>query len=668
MPAFHVMLVFAAFFSILGLAHCQKMTSFDLLEEFRVPESNGVKRVEGSQPQAVAYRVNPSIHLQRAMSDVYPDGLPTEYSIIATFKLNKETAQTSWNLWQVSDPEGREQVGLRFHGDARLLDFFYTSPNGGHMLRTFHGVEKLFDGEWHKLALSVKGSQVRLLVDCEEVKVESIDEPRPVIRRGYTSIVKRAVGDRSVPVDLQQMEVSCDPEQAYSEGCCELSNVCGGYAEIGLTAGRASCKCMHGQPGIQGPPGIKGHRGLPGKPGDPGRQGNWGLRGNTGDYGNMGETGPKGEEGIKGEKGMRGPWGQVGDRGPKGLKGLKGAAGFKGVRGSPGDIGETGKLGEIGTKGLKGYVGIPGFQGVKVFVAKRGILVQQGGRGREESRVLSEILERGGLLERRGGLGSKDLWAEMAQLDQKVLLEIRVHLEEMAIREGRKAPWGLQEKWVPKAKLVQEVTRVLQESQEDPDLLAHLDLLVTWACLANQDPRVTQESQESKELKVHREKLELRVQKERLETGVSRVHREDGGSVALPAHLVVQVHWESRGYEAREDQMAFRGSLAHQVILVLTALMEKWAYQDSTEKLESQGDKEKEVTVGREVTKEPRVMVSLASLEIKGHKVSVDVLAEFLTASLGSRVRGDMLADLDSGATQASEDPRVSVSPLGVLS
>lgn len=29
----------------------------------------------------------------------------------------------------------------------------------------------------------------------------------------------------SFQVDLQQMEVSCDPEQAYAEGCCELSNV-----------------------------------------------------------------------------------------------------------------------------------------------------------------------------------------------------------------------------------------------------------------------------------------------------------------------------------------------------------------------------------------------------------------------------------------------------------
>lgn len=135
-------------------------------------------------------------------SDVYPDGLPSNYSIIATFKVTKETTKRSWDLWQVSDPKGREQVGLRFQGDMRSLDFFYTSPHGSQMLRTFHGVEKLFDGEWHKLALSVKGSQVKLLIDCEEVSVESIDEPRPAIHRGYTSIVKRAAGDRSVSVCL----------------------------------------------------------------------------------------------------------------------------------------------------------------------------------------------------------------------------------------------------------------------------------------------------------------------------------------------------------------------------------------------------------------------------------------------------------------------------------
>lgn len=72
------------------------------------------------------------------------------------------------------------------------------------MLRTFQRVEKLFDGEWHKLALSVKGERVKLLVDCQEVSVEPLDEPRLVIRKGFTSIAKRAAGDRSVSVSTSE--------------------------------------------------------------------------------------------------------------------------------------------------------------------------------------------------------------------------------------------------------------------------------------------------------------------------------------------------------------------------------------------------------------------------------------------------------------------------------
>ncbi|KAK7902141.1 hypothetical protein WMY93_018910 [Mugilogobius chulae] len=383
--------------------------------EFRVSESKGVKRVDGSKPETVAYRINPSIHLRKTTSEIYPDGLPADYSVIATFKVPKHTAKKSWSLWQVSDSQGRDQVGLRFHPGTRSLDFFYTSPHGSQMLRTFSGVKKLFDGAWHKLALSVKGGQAKLLIDCEEVSVEPIHEDRPVIQKGYTSIAKRAAEDLSVSVDLQQMEVSCDPEKAYTEGCCEL---CGGYAEIGLTAGGASCKCMHGQPGIQGPPGPKGHRGLPGESGDRGRLGNWGIRGATGDYGNIGEPGQKGEQGIKGEKGMRGLWGQVGDRGPKGLKGLKGAAGFKGVRGPPGAIGETGKQGEVGAKGEKGFEGIPGYQGVKGEKGTKGVVGQPGPRGKQG--IVGDPGERGtagqkgkpgiqGPVGRLGGMGQKGI-------------------------------------------------------------------------------------------------------------------------------------------------------------------------------------------------------------------------------------------------------------------
>lgn len=50
----------------------------------------------------------------------------------------------------------------------------------------------------------------------------------------------------------------------------------------------------------------------------------------------------------------------------------------------------------------------------------------------------------------------------------------------------------------------------------------------------------------------------------RLETGVSRVLREDGVSAARLAHLDVQVPLESKEFEVKEDQMAFRGPQAHQ--------------------------------------------------------------------------------------------------------
>lgn len=43
---------------------------FDLLKEFQVPELRGVQRVDGSGPAAVAYRLNPSIHLRRSTRSV----------------------------------------------------------------------------------------------------------------------------------------------------------------------------------------------------------------------------------------------------------------------------------------------------------------------------------------------------------------------------------------------------------------------------------------------------------------------------------------------------------------------------------------------------------------------------------------------------------------------
>lgn len=40
---------------------------YDLLKEFRLVESRGVKQVKGSEPESVAYRINPSLHLRKSL-------------------------------------------------------------------------------------------------------------------------------------------------------------------------------------------------------------------------------------------------------------------------------------------------------------------------------------------------------------------------------------------------------------------------------------------------------------------------------------------------------------------------------------------------------------------------------------------------------------------------
>lgn len=46
--------------------------AYDLLEEFRLSKSRGVRRVDGSSPEAVAYRINPSLHLKKSTRYLYP--------------------------------------------------------------------------------------------------------------------------------------------------------------------------------------------------------------------------------------------------------------------------------------------------------------------------------------------------------------------------------------------------------------------------------------------------------------------------------------------------------------------------------------------------------------------------------------------------------------------
>ncbi|XP_048452399.1 collagen alpha-1(IX) chain [Rhincodon typus] len=342
----------------------EKSSGIDFLKEFHVLSSGAVE-VKGSQPHNSAFRLSPSLHLRKETGYVCPNGIPSEYSIIATFRMLGDTTQSIWNLWEVSDINGREQVGIRFFGNLKSLELFYRTSDNNIISRTFNNVGILFDGRWHKLALSVNERKAKLLIDCTQASEVLLNDQHVINGNGYTSIGIRMLDNSTVSLDLQQLELHYNPEKAFSEECCELFDLCDRIAELSLTGNPLHCKCSQREPWQRKNSGLEGDKGEQGMAGQPGRAGAQGVRGSTGSYGRVGDSGPSGIAGIKGNKGVEGRPGRRGTEGPKGYKGLQGTIGFKGVSGSPGLRGQMGLQGEKGNKGETGHEGIWGLQGVK---------------------------------------------------------------------------------------------------------------------------------------------------------------------------------------------------------------------------------------------------------------------------------------------------------------
>ncbi|CAM2112087.1 unnamed protein product [Caretta caretta] len=281
-------------------------------------------------------------------SGVHPDCLPSEYSIIVTFKMPEDTPQNVQNLWQVSDSDGKNRVGIRFLGDKKSLDFFHATPSETLMFRTFSNVDKTFDGSWHKLALSVKGKDTKLLIDCQEVSAVPGNEQSGVYGNGYILLVKRSVEESPVLGDQGP------------PGLKGLSGAEGFKGDEGFSG-------ADGLPGQEGPRGIRGDPGLPGREGDPGieaYQGSQEPEGGQGTLGLKGDTGSKGIAGIPGRPGFAGPPGATGNVGVPGIKGQEGdKVGDKGPTGPEGVIGKRGPPGETGSQGQPGEQGVPGDEG-----------------------------------------------------------------------------------------------------------------------------------------------------------------------------------------------------------------------------------------------------------------------------------------------------------------
>lgn len=143
-------------------------------------------------------------YLKIVLRNLYPSGLPEEYSFLTTFRMTGSTLRKNWNIWQIQDSSGKEQVGIKINGQTQSVAFSYKGLDGSLQTAAFSNLPSLFDSQWHKIMIGVERSSATLFVDC--IRIESLPiKPRgPIDTDGFAVLGKLADNPQvSVPVSIK---------------------------------------------------------------------------------------------------------------------------------------------------------------------------------------------------------------------------------------------------------------------------------------------------------------------------------------------------------------------------------------------------------------------------------------------------------------------------------
>ncbi|XP_023778456.1 collagen alpha-1(XIX) chain-like [Cyanistes caeruleus] len=384
------------------------VSGFDLAESFSLRQTS-------CGGEKICFKLG-SAPLIRDTRQVFPNGLPEEYSLVATFRVRRNTKKERWYIWQVLNQYDTPEISVLLDGTKKVVEYMTRSSQGNILHYTFKSREiyPLFDRQWHKLGISVQSGIISLYLDCNLIERKQTDEKFTIDLQGRTLIASRAADDKPVDIELHHIAVYCNSQLATEDTCCEISaDLC--PHEERLLATTSSPATAHASkiymlPGMQqestqrcycfpnkGEAGLPGVAGLPGQKGEKGEKGEMGVKGPDGVAGLPGE---KGEQGFPGSKGEEGEKGEKGDKGEPGPEGLPGTEGLKGDPGSPGVAGPKGEKGDAGPPGpaalsglLEGPQGPPGKEGQRGRRGKPGLPGKPGPPGPPGPSGLKGILD-----------------------------------------------------------------------------------------------------------------------------------------------------------------------------------------------------------------------------------------------------------------------------------
>lgn len=109
---------------------------------------------------------------------------------MAVLRMSRSTFSKKWNIWQMQDVNGDQQLAVGLSGDTESLEFTFTAVDSGRQTVAFSPLPSLFNEQWHRVLLEVSRSSVTLSVDCVLIGSENIPPRQRVGLDGFTLIGK----------------------------------------------------------------------------------------------------------------------------------------------------------------------------------------------------------------------------------------------------------------------------------------------------------------------------------------------------------------------------------------------------------------------------------------------------------------------------------------------
>lgn len=145
--------------------------TYDLIRELHLDETqsryNGVRQIPGSLVTQRAYRLEEESNLTVNSYDVFPRGIPFQFSFESTFR-SRDEQTIPWYLVHVTNAHDQSQLSVTLDASQQLIGIGLPDILGN-VQRVFFSHASIFDQSWHKIMLSVANDQATLWIDCVPV-------------------------------------------------------------------------------------------------------------------------------------------------------------------------------------------------------------------------------------------------------------------------------------------------------------------------------------------------------------------------------------------------------------------------------------------------------------------------------------------------------------------